>query len=98
MHVHLDEGAHQRFLAPAVALEKLRGEPAVSVLRHADLELAHAGDQRPLVIARAVPATRSCPLALRGAHRVGHLGLEHLLHHTPDQLLQGFLVLLHDRA
>ena len=67
LHVHLCQRRHQRSLRALIALEQFGREPALAILRHAQLELADPGDQRPAVIARTVAQTARRPLALLGA-------------------------------
>ena len=88
LHVHLGQRRHQRLLGALIALEELGREPSVAILRHPQLELAHPGDERAGVIAGAVAEPGGGPLALPSAERVGHLGFQHLLHHSADDLAQ----------
>jgi hypothetical protein len=53
-------------LAALVALEQLGREPAVAVLRHAELQRADRGDQGAWGVPRPVAKTRRRPLALLG--------------------------------
>jgi hypothetical protein len=80
LHVHLRQGADQGLLAARVALEELRGETSLAVARHAQLELADAGDQAALVVAGAVAETTLAALPALGAQSLGHLDLEDLGH------------------
>ena len=88
LDVHLGQGRHQRLLGALVALEQLGREAPVPVLRHPQLELADPGDQGAAVVARAVAEPAGAALALGGAERVGHLGLQHLLQHRAHDLAQ----------
>src|SRR5208282_1622598 len=88
LHIHLGQRRHQRLLGSLVALEKLGREPAVSVLRHAQLELANPGDERAGVVAGAIAEPSAGALALLSPERVGHLGFQHLLHDRPNDLPQ----------
>ena len=88
LHVHLGQRRHQGLLGALVALEEFGREPAVAILRHAQLELADPGDERARVIAGAVAKPRAGALALLGSERVSHLGFQHLLHHRPNDLAQ----------
>ena len=97
LHVHLGQRRHQRLLRALVALEQLGREAAVAVLRHPQLQLADPGDQRAVVVAAAVAEPRRRPLALLGAQRLGHLGLEQLLQDRLDQRPQEVPVLRQQR-
>jgi hypothetical protein len=79
LDVHLREAGDERLLRALVAGEELGREAAIPVLGHPQLQLADAGHQRARVGARAIAAPGLAPLALRGAERVRHLGLQHLL-------------------
>src|ERR1700739_4986300 len=85
---HLGQRRDQRLLGALIAFEELGREAAVAVLRHAQLELAHPGDEGAGVMAGAVAEPGNRTLALLGGERVGHLGFQHLLHHRPDDLAQ----------
>ena len=88
LHVHLGQRRHQRLFGALIALEELGREPAVPILRHAQLELANPGDERAGVVAGAVAEPGGRALALLGPERVGHLGFQHLLHHRANDLAQ----------
>ena len=88
LHVHLGQRRHQRLFGALAAFEQFGREAAVSVLRHAQLELADPGDQGAGVIAGAVAQPSRGALALPGRERIGHLGFHHLLHHCADDLPQ----------
>ena len=88
LHVHLGQRRHQRLLGALVALEELGREPAVAVLRHAQLELADPGDERAGIVAGAVAQPGGGALALFGPERVRHLGFQHLLHDRAHDLAQ----------
>ena len=60
LHIHLGQRGDQRLLGALVAFEQLGREPAVAILRHAQLELADAGDEGARVIAGAIAAGRPC--------------------------------------
>src|ERR1700722_17705086 len=85
---HLGQRRHERLLGALIAFEEFGREPPVSVLRHAQLELAHPGDEGAAVIAGAVTEPGCGALALFGPERVGHLGFQHLLHHRANDLAQ----------
>jgi hypothetical protein len=88
LHVHLGQRRNERLLGALVALEKLGREPPVAVLRHAQLELADAGDEGAGVVAGAVAEPGCGALALLGPERVCHLGFQHLLHDGAHDLAQ----------
>ena len=88
LHVHLGQRRHGRLLGALIAFEEFGREPPVSGLRHAQLELAHPGDEGAAVIAGAVTEPGCGALALFGPERVGHLGFQHLLHHRANDLAQ----------
>src|SRR5512146_2469084 len=67
----------------------------VAILRDAQLELAHASHQAPLVIARPITPPACRPLALSRPKCLRHLDFQDLLHRLSHQLLQQVLVLLH---
>jgi hypothetical protein len=83
---HLGQARHERLPGALVALERLGREAPVPVPRHPQLRLADPGDQGPAVVARAVAEPAGAALALGGAERVGHLGLQHLLQHRAHDL------------
>ena len=95
LHVHLRQRRHQRPLRALVALKQLRREPPGAVLRHPQLEFADPCDQRPAIIARPVAHPACRPLALLGAHSLGHLRFEHLLQGRPHQRPQELLIPRH---
>ena len=88
LHIHLGQRRHQGLFRALVAFEQLGREPAVAILRHAQLELADAGDEGARVIAGAIAKPGARALALLGPDRVGHLGFQHLLHHRANDLAQ----------
>ena len=88
LHIHLRQRRHQGLFRALVAFEQLGREPAVAILRHAQLELADAGDEGARVIAGAIAKPGARALALLGPDRVGHLGFQHLLHHRANNLAQ----------
>src|SRR5271165_471531 len=71
LHVHLGQRRHQRLLGTLVALGELGRKPSVAILRHAQLELAHAGHEGAGATAGAVAKPRDRALALLGPQRVG---------------------------
>lgn len=79
LDVHLRQRREERLLGALVAAEEFGREAAVAVLRHAQFQLADAGDERTRVGPRAISPSGIAALALRGAERVGHLRFEHLL-------------------
>ena len=85
LHIHLRQRRNQRPLRALVALEQFGREPALAILRHAQLELANPRDQRPAVIARAITQPARRPLALLGSQRLRHLHFENLLEGRPHQ-------------
>ena len=85
---HLGQARRERLLGALVALEQLGREAPVPVPRHPQLQLADPGDQGPAVVARAVAEPAGAALALAGAERVRHLGLQHLLQHRAHDLAQ----------
>src|SRR5271165_2154675 len=70
LHVHLGQRRHQRLLGALVALEELGREPAVPILRHAQLELAHPCDERTSVVAGTVAEPGGRAFALPGPESV----------------------------
>lgn len=88
LHIHLRQRCHQRPLGTLVALEQLGGEMARTVLRHAQLQLAHPREQRAPVMARAIAKPLRRAFALRSAQGLVHLGFKHLLHHRADRFPQ----------
>jgi hypothetical protein len=81
LHIHLGQRSHQGTLGALIALEQLGGEPPLPILRHPQLQLADPGDQRAIVIARAVAEPLRRALALGRAQGLVHLGFQHLLQH-----------------
>ena len=71
LHLHLDQRRHERLLAALIALEELRGKPALPVLRHTQFHRAHTGHQAAWVMAAAVALPGFATLALGGTERVG---------------------------
>jgi hypothetical protein len=67
LHVHLGQRRHEPLLGALVALEKLGRDPAVPVLRQAQLELADPCDQGARIVAGAVAEPCRGALALLGA-------------------------------
>ena len=79
LYVHLHHRRHQRFLAALVPLEYLGPEPPLPVLRHPQLDLAHARHQRPAVVTRPVAQPARRALAFARLQRLVHLRFQHLL-------------------
>jgi hypothetical protein len=92
LNVHLGQRRHERLLRALITLEQLGREPTGAVLRHPQLQLADAGDQRARVVPRTVAEPRRRPLALLGGQRLGHLGFQELLQDRLDQRPQKVLV------
>ena len=88
LHVHLGQRRHQRLLGALIAFEEFGRELSVPILRHAQLELADASDERAGVVAGAIADPSRRALALPGVERVRHLGFQHLLHHRANDLAQ----------
>jgi hypothetical protein len=90
LHVHLGQSRHQRPLRTLVALEQLGGKPAVTILRHTQLQLADPRHQRSIVVPGPIAEPFVRPLTFGRADRLGHLGLQHLLqrraHERPDKI------------
>jgi hypothetical protein len=80
LHVHLGQRRHQGLFRALVAFEQFDREPTIPILRHAELELAHPGDEGAAIVPGAV--------ALFGPDRVSHLGFQHLLHHRAREFAQ----------
>ena len=93
LHVHLGQRRDQRLLGALIAFEQFGREPAVAILRHAQLELADAGDEGARVIAGSVAEPSARALALPGCERVRHLGFQHLLHHRANDLAKSIRTL-----
>ena len=92
LHVHLGQGADQRFLRTLVAFEQLSRKSPQPILRHAQFQGPYPGDQRAAVIAAAVGNTRLAPLPLLGADRLRHLRLERGLHQRLHRCTHEILV------
>ncbi len=92
LYVHLRQRRNQRLLRTLIPLEQLGGEPSLPVLRHAELDLADARDQRARVVARTVAEPALAALALAGAQGLRHLRLERLLQHRAHDRLQEILL------
>jgi hypothetical protein len=88
LNVHLGQRRHQRLIGALIAFEELGREPAVPILLHPQLELAHPGDERAGVVAGSVAEPGGRALALLGPERVGHFRFQHLLHHRANDLAQ----------
>jgi hypothetical protein len=71
-----------------IAFEEFSREPAVAILRHAQLELADPGHERAGVVAGAVAEPGAGALALPGAEHVRHLGFQHLLYDRANEFTQ----------
>src|SRR5207249_4922589 len=63
-------------------------EVPLPVLRHAQFQLPHPRDQRPLIVPAAITAPVGRPLALARSQGLVHLYLEDLLHHFLDHRAQ----------
>ncbi|BCH05295.1 hypothetical protein MesoLj131b_72940 (plasmid) [Mesorhizobium sp. 131-2-5] len=92
LHIHLRKRRHQGPLGTLVTLEQFRGEAARPVLRNPQFKLADPRDKGTAIVTRAIAETLRCAFALRGAQSLIHLGLEHLLHHRADHLVQAIRV------
>jgi hypothetical protein len=79
LHVHLGERGSECLLRTLVVCEQLGREVAMAILRHAQLQLAHPGEQGARVVAGPVAEPLRRPLALPGAQCLGHLGFQELL-------------------
>jgi hypothetical protein len=79
LHIHLGQGAHERFLRPLVALKQLGRKAPLAILRHPQLQSSNPGDQRAAVIAAAVRQPGFAPLAFLGPDPFRHLRLERRL-------------------
>jgi hypothetical protein len=67
LDIHFDEGGHEGLLAALVAAEDLGAEAALPVLRDAQFEGAHAGDELARVVAAAVAEAAGAAFALGGS-------------------------------
>ena len=87
LHIHLHERGHQGLLRALVTLEKLRGEAALPVLRHAQFHRAHARDQLARIVAAAIALPTLGALALGRTDRVAHLRFKDFLQKPLHQRL-----------
>ena len=92
LDIHLHQGRHQCLLAALVTAEELGAETALPVLRHAQFEGAHAGDQLARIVAAAVAESAGAAFTLAGPEGLVHLGLEELLHGQLHQRAQQLVV------
>ena len=79
---------HERLFGALITLEELSREAPVPVLRYAQFELADTSDESARVIAERWPSRAAERSPFLRPKRVRHLGFEHLLHHSPDELPQ----------
>src|SRR4029079_6855828 len=96
LHIHLHQRRHQRLLTALVAFENLGAETPRAILRHAQLESAHARDQLARVIAAAIAQPLGAAFTLACAKRFIHLRFEELLHGDLHDRAQEILVFGHE--
>ncbi len=94
LDVHLRQRSHQRLLTPLVALEHLRAEPPLPILRNPQLQFSHARDQCPRVVPAPISLPIPRPLTLLRSQGLVHLPLQHILNDTLQQTPKRIVLLL----
>jgi hypothetical protein len=92
LHIHLRQGRHQSPLRALVALEQLRREATLPILRNPELQLADPRDQRAPVMARPVAHTLGRTFPFRRSKRLVHFRFQHFLHHRADHVAKSIRV------
>lgn len=92
LNVHLNQRVHQRLLAALVALEHLRREKSLAILRNTQLNRSDPRHQIARVVPASIPLAPVRTRALLRAKAFRHLRLKRLLDRFPDHLTKEIFV------
>jgi hypothetical protein len=93
LDIHLDEGRDQGLFTALIAAEDLGAEAALAILRDAQFQGAHTGDEFARIRATAIALAGLGPLALGGPKRFVHFRLEELLDGELDKAFEEVFIL-----